>query len=197
MYSCHTEFLEYLHSEPQAVHSSLSQLCSRWALLRQTLFIFSIHLSVPLPLSASADDDQAFDAGEGSGKRSGPADGEPESEPCQRGGLHLETPVCLCVKGQTGDPYRKHVVKVGNDHQTSTSAFIHLPPGDTWDQPDYTFIFRVVFFFFSFPVCLFICIMQSYTNWWWKSSYPATLLWYYHFHYAKKKVSLFSRGSVT
>lgn len=52
---------------------------------------------MPLPPSASADDDQAFDAGKGSGKRSGPADGEPESEPCQRGGLHLETPVCLSL----------------------------------------------------------------------------------------------------
>lgn len=49
-----------------------------------------------------------------------------------------------------GNLHRRNVITVGNDHQTSTSAFIHLPPGDTWDQPDYTFIFR------GFSVCFFV-----------------------------------------
>lgn len=52
--------------------------------------------SATLP-AASADDDQACGAGQGSGKWSGPANGEPESEPCQRGGLHLETPVSVSL----------------------------------------------------------------------------------------------------
>lgn len=56
----------------------------------------------------------------------------------------------LCLDGQTDAPHRRNVIKVGNDHQTSMSAFIHLPPGDTWDQPDYTVIFR------GFSVCLFV-----------------------------------------
>lgn len=56
----------------------------------------------------------------------------------------------LCLDGQTGTVHRRNVIKVGNDHQTSMSAFIHLPPGDTWDQPDYTVIFR------GFSVCLFV-----------------------------------------
>lgn len=107
--------------------------------------------SLCFSLSASADDDQAFGTGKGSGKWPGPADRKPESEPCQRGSLHLETSACLSVStARPGDLHRRNVITVGNDHQTSMSAFIHLPPGDTWDQPDYTVIFR------GFSVCLFV-----------------------------------------
>lgn len=101
--------------------------------------------------SASAEDGQASGNGESSGKWTRAADGKPESEPCQRGSVHLDRRAPVCVLTATLARYHaRNVITVWNDRQTSVSAFIHLPPGDTWDQPYYTVIFR------GFSVCSFV-----------------------------------------
>lgn len=92
---------------------------------------------------------------------------------------------CHCLDCETWVLSRGNVIKVGNDHQTSMSAFIHLPPGDTWDQPDDTFIFRRFRVCFS-EQCRVSKNKQKIKKWWEKKSYPAKFFWSYDFHYAKK-----------
>ena len=62
-----------------------------------TISAFFSCIICAFPFLAPADYVEAFGTVEGSGKCPGPADRKPESEPCQRGSLHLETSACLSV----------------------------------------------------------------------------------------------------